>query len=217
MTNENGEPRSAHSYGRTLARGSWLLFVGALVVNRVGRITEVFVLTDLVVLVVLLVCIVLAVLALASMRTQGRKAILIPALIGLALDTLLVVVWVTNFLGTHSANRSGLVPEAALARVADEVNKTLPRMLDQETEMSTTMALPGVFVYKYRLVNYSVEQLEPAKLVAKLRPAVINTACTSPPTRDGFLKRGVAVRYTYEDRDRKYIAKIDVSAADCKW
>jgi hypothetical protein len=119
--------------------------------------------------------------------------------------------------GQAGSVRSKALPETVLARAAEEANRMLPRMVDRDTELSSTMALPGVLVYKYRLVNYSVDQRDPATLVAALRPVVTSSACTTPQTRDVFLKRGVTLRYTFADRDRTFIAEFDVNGADCKW
>jgi hypothetical protein len=33
--------------------------------------------------------------------------------------------------------------------------------------------------------------------------------------RDGFLKQGVTLRYSYFDKDKRHIATIDVTPADC--
>jgi len=45
-----------------------------------------------------------------------------------------------------------------LARVAAEMNKTLPMMVDKDTELSSTIGISGVLVYNYRLVNHSASE-----------------------------------------------------------
>lgn len=104
---------------------------------------------------------------------------------------------------------------AVLAGAASELNKRLPMMIDQETEWMSSMGLDGVFVYSYRLVNRSAKDIDPSQLVAALKPQVTNAACSTPETRDTFLKRGVILRYTYSDKDRIHIAGIEVSPGDC--
>ena len=40
-----------------------------------------------------------------------------------------------------------------LTQEAEHLNRGLPAMLDKETELMVTEAAPGMFIYKYRLVN----------------------------------------------------------------
>jgi hypothetical protein len=48
---------------------------------------------------------------------------------------------------------------------------------------------------------------------AKLR--VTEGACNRPETRDNFLRKGVTLRYSYFDKNKQYIATVDVTPADC--
>jgi len=44
---------------------------------------------------------------------------------------------------------------------------------------------------------------------------VTQGACSQPETRDDFLKKGVTLRYAYYDKDKKHVATVDVTPADC--
>lgn len=102
-----------------------------------------------------------------------------------------------------------------LTKVADQLNRTLPKMLDKETELDSGAGLDGVFVYNYRLVNSSVEEIDGEKFIALLRPNVTKAACTTPETRDEFLRKGVSLRYSYADKLRRHVAAFDVVPKDC--
>jgi hypothetical protein len=78
--------------------------------------------------------------------------------------------------------------------VAGQVNKTLPKTLDEETELLETVGLEGTLVYYYRLLKYSAAELGPQKLDAALRPNLTRSACSTPQTRDGLLKHGVTFK-----------------------
>jgi hypothetical protein len=78
-----------------------------------------------------------------------------------------------------------------------------------------TMGADGVFVYNYRLVNLSAAQVNVEAFLSALRPSVTNAACSTPETREKFLDKGVALRYTYSDSNRQYLTQIDVSVGDC--
>jgi hypothetical protein len=102
-----------------------------------------------------------------------------------------------------------------LNEVAAGLNKTLPMLVDKDTELMNTMGLDGVLVYNYRLVNHTAAQLDAQRLIAALTPQITKAACSTPDTRDGFLKQGVSLRYMYADRDRTHLATITVSPKDC--
>jgi hypothetical protein len=71
------------------------------------------------------------------------------------------------------------------------------------------------YPHHYRLTNYAAGDLDKEKLFRTLRPEVTNSACTTPETRDTFLKRGIAVRYSYAYKERTYLGRIDVTPKDC--
>ncbi len=102
-----------------------------------------------------------------------------------------------------------------LGKIAAEINKAGAVMIDQETEMMPAEAAPGMLIYNYRLVNYSVIQLDPVKFAAGAKKRVAQGACNRPETRDYFLKKGVALRYSYFDKNKQHIATVDVTPADC--
>ena len=99
--------------------------------------------------------------------------------------------------------------------VAAKINRSVPVMIDAETELMPSAASYAMLTYNYRLVKYSVTQLDHEKFVALARQRVTLGACNRPQTRDDLLKKGVALRFSYFDKDKKHIATIDVTPADC--
>jgi hypothetical protein len=102
-----------------------------------------------------------------------------------------------------------------LSKVAAEMNKSVPVMIDPETELLPITAAPGLLTYNYRLVNYSAAQLDPQKFAAGAKQRVTEGACNRPETRDNFLKYGVTLRYSYFDKEKKPIVAVDVTPKDC--
>jgi len=102
-----------------------------------------------------------------------------------------------------------------LDRVAAEINRSVPVMIDAETELMPTTAGYAMLIYNYRLVKYSAAQLNHEKFAAGAKQRVAQGACSQPETRDDFLKKGVTLRYSYFDKDKKHIATIDVTPGDC--
>ena len=102
-----------------------------------------------------------------------------------------------------------------LEKMAAEINRSVPVMIDQETELMPAAAAPRMLIYNYRLVSYSVTQLDYDKFAAGARGQLKQNACGRPETRDNFLKQGVTLRYSYFDKDKQHIATIDVTPFDC--
>lgn len=102
-----------------------------------------------------------------------------------------------------------------LSREAAGLNRSLPAMLDKETELTVTEGAHAMFIYKYRLVNVSVSQVDHRKFSAAAKPQLVQTSCNRPETRNDFLIKGVTMRFSYFDKDKQHIATIDVTPADC--
>jgi len=102
-----------------------------------------------------------------------------------------------------------------LREVADQINRSMPVMIDKEPELMPSAGYDGMLVYNYRLVSYSASQIDPRKCAAGVKEKVTQGACSRPETRDDFLKNGVTLRYSYFDKDNQHIATVDVTPADC--
>jgi len=102
-----------------------------------------------------------------------------------------------------------------LSRIAAEINRAGPLMIDKETELMATSGHEGMLIYNYRLVSYSVKDLDYRRFAAGAHDRVVQGVCSRPETRDDFLKKGVTLRYSYFDKDKQHIATIDVTPKDC--
>ena len=102
-----------------------------------------------------------------------------------------------------------------LRKVAAEINRSVPVMIDQETELLPAVGAPGMLIYNYRLVSFSATQVNANKFAIGAKQRVTQGACGTPETRDDFLKKGVTLRYSYYDKDKQHIATFDVTPADC--
>jgi hypothetical protein len=102
-----------------------------------------------------------------------------------------------------------------LSRIAAEINRSVPVMIDKETELTVVEGYEAMLIYKYRLVPYSVKQLDHVKFAAGAKQRVAQSACNQSEMRDDYLKKGVTLRYSYFDKDKQHIATVDVTPADC--
>jgi alanine dehydrogenase len=105
--------------------------------------------------------------------------------------------------------------QESLHRLAVQINRAVPVMIDKETELLAAAGTEGVLTYNYRLVSYSVSQLDAAKFATGAKERVTQGACNRPETREDLLQQGVTLRYAYFDKDKQHIATIDVLPADC--
>ena len=123
------------------------------------------------------------------------------------------IVWwaVPEFLKINEDPRS----QTRLSRIAAELNRSVPVMIDQETELLPVQSTEGVLIYNYRLVNYSVAQIDRDKFAVGAKQGLRQRACNTAETRDDFLKKGVTLRYSYYDKDKQHIVTVDVTPADC--
>jgi hypothetical protein len=103
----------------------------------------------------------------------------------------------------------------SLRRVAAELNRSVPVMIDKETELLTAEGAEEMLIYNYRLVGYSLSQFDPSQFATKIKPGVTRNACHRAETREEFLNRGITLRYAYFDKDKQHIATIDVLPSDC--
>ena len=102
-----------------------------------------------------------------------------------------------------------------LSRIAAEINRGVPVMIDKETELMPSSGHEGMLIYNYRLVSYAVKNLDHQRFAAGARDRLVQGACSRPETRDDFLKKGVTLRYSYFDKDKQHIATVDVTPKDC--
>ena len=92
------EPRP-NAFAHQAAKGSWIICVVVLLVNAFGkRMVGLGVALDLVAFVGIVAGLVLGVVALFGIRKYGTKGILANALVGIVINGLFLVIFVTNFL-----------------------------------------------------------------------------------------------------------------------
>jgi len=103
---------------------------------------------------------------------------------------------------------------AALAKVAAEVSLTLPRVVDDETELFGVTAEGDMLAYDYRMLNTLKRDLS-AEDVDTFRAGIIKHACGTQTTREQFLRQGVLLRHRYYDKVKELITSIEIAWKDC--
>lgn len=98
----------------------------------------------------------------------------------------------------------------AMVEVANEINKTCPMMIDQDTQLDNTMALPNnTFVYNYTLVNLEKENIDIEAVKNFIEPKVVNNMKTSPDMKL-YRENRTTMTYNYKDKNGIFVLKINV-------
>lgn len=98
--------------------------------------------------------------------------------------------------------------DEAMMQAASELNKSCPIMIDQETRLDNTVALPGnVFQYNYTLVNMEKAAIDIALLENELTPRVINHVKTNPDMKI-YRDHKTTMGYAYKDKNGEFLFKI---------
>ena len=120
---------------------------------------------------------------------------------------------VGSMLAHQYFNRAPDIDQTLMA-TASQINKGLPMMVDKETRLDNTMALPNkTIVYRYTLVNMNAADVKKDELLAAVRPQILNNYKTDPDMKS-FRENGVTMQYQYSDKNGTMITGFDVSPKD---
>lgn len=104
--------------------------------------------------------------------------------------------------------------DTVLLKTAEEINKKLPMMVDQDTRLDTTIGYGKKFRYNYTMVTFAAEDIDPNLLENEFVPLVRNRACSTEQMKM-FFKNGVTVDYSYSDKTGKHFKTISVTPGHC--
>ena len=112
--------------------------------------------------------------------------------------------------------KSKNIIDKELMRAAGEINKHLPIMVDSETRLDSTIALPDkTFQYAYTIINFSKEELNLEELENNLRPMILNNIKTNSDLKH-FRDNKVTMIYSYRDKNNNEVLKLTYAYDDYK-
>jgi hypothetical protein len=104
--------------------------------------------------------------------------------------------------------------DRTLVEMSDRINATLPRQVDKDTRLDTTIAGPGNrLTYLYTLPALSTEDVDSMEFSKIMRPVLVNGYRTNPDMAT-FRNNQVELHYQYRDKSGGTIATIMVSPRD---
>lgn len=101
-------------------------------------------------------------------------------------------------------------------KVADEFNAKGPVMMDEHTRLERTEVGPGARItYHYSLPGYAAAELAEINFLDSITPELTSGLCDDKDVRT-TLKQGATYSFIYVGNDKVEIARLDVTAANCK-
>lgn len=101
--------------------------------------------------------------------------------------------------------------EDNLAKIANEVNKTCPKMIDQDTRLDNVVAHSNnKFQYNYTLVNLSAETVDTIKFHQLVDANIINNVKSNPDLKI-YRDNKTTIGYLYKDFSGNYLMRISVT------
>ena len=101
--------------------------------------------------------------------------------------------------------------DKAIATASEEINKSCPMMLDDETRLDNTEALPDkTLKYNYTLVNMEKADLNIDTLKKYLEPNILSNAKTSPELQI-FRTLKATLVYHYIDKNGEFVHEYSVT------
>jgi len=117
----------------------------------------------------------------------------------------------------YPVNKSSLFLETELSKVAVEMNKKLPMMVDKITRLDKVIVNKNRVTYEYTIVSYSKSDFagKMDTLFNGLKVNVRNSVCTNKSTKF-LLSMGAILHYSYNDKNGAYLSSFTISNSDCR-
>jgi hypothetical protein len=139
-----------------------------------------------------------------KVRKPENKRKIVPIVVGIL--TFFIAFYFTQQLFNNSNSFDDV-----LMQTASEMNKNCPFMIDQETQLDNTHALPNnVFQYNYTLINLEKQNVDIDQIKSYLEPKILNNV-KSDPNMKVFREKEVTINYNYKDKHGDFILLISAT------
>jgi len=138
-----------------------------------------------------------------------KNLISLPAIAGIIITLMSVSMFIQSC-GSSNA------PDKGLVKMTEEINKKCPMMIDAETRLDITTALPNkTFMYEYTFINYENGMIDTTLMKNYIMPNAINVIKTNPALKY-FRDSKATVKYSYKDKNGNYMFSFAVTPKDYK-
>jgi hypothetical protein len=125
----------------------------------------------------------------------------------------LVIFYIIGQIGKEALSRFFKNPtlDKAMMEMASEINKSCPFMVDEETRLDNTIALPNnIFQYNYTLINVEKKSIDIDNVKKYLEPVIIKSLKTSPQMKE-MRENKTTVNYFYRDKAGVFLFIISIT------
>lgn len=110
--------------------------------------------------------------------------------------------------------RQQLSPQQRLQAVADRMNKTGRKQLDQVTWLEGVRVEDSVFIYDYSVTVEKLQEDQALSFLRRVQPNIIRGYCTDP-SLEVFRELNATLVVSYDYPDGSPLGQINVSLSDC--
>lgn len=118
----------------------------------------------------------------------------------------------TRFLCTEFLDRGKGLSDA-LKTTAEETNKGLPAMIDDETRIDSLSAGENFLQYNYSMVKHTGKDLDIERIKSDLRPKILEQIRKNKAMQI-FRENGVRLIYAYKDRNGTPLFSLEFTKDD---
>jgi hypothetical protein len=100
------------------------------------------------------------------------------------------------------------------AELLKALNKDLPKMYNDQVELSSIELDGDNMIFNYRMVQILDKDVNPSK-IEDLRNELRESACSTASSMD-LLRKGVIINHVFKDKNNKFITKKIITLSDCE-
>lgn len=110
-------------------------------------------------------------------------------------------------------SETGMELNVALRTTAEETNKGLPVMIDDETRIDSLSSGDGFLQYNYSMVKHTGKDLDLERIKSDLRPKILEQIRKNKGMQI-FRENGVKLIYSYRDKNREALFSLEFTKDD---
>lgn len=107
------------------------------------------------------------------------------------------------------------VAKKTLIKIAIDINKQTPIMMDSETRCDYVLATGLTIAYNYTLVNLDDPKSISKETIEKFKQGIINAQCSDQRVKRS-MRSGMKTAYFYKDKNGRYITSFETGIRDCR-
>lgn len=102
--------------------------------------------------------------------------------------------------------------DKVMMQAASKINESCPIMVDQDTRLDNTIALPeNILQYNYTLIHWVKDSVDLKAFEDYIQPIILNNVKSNPDLKI-YRDNKTTMTYNYKDMNGEFITKISITA-----